>query len=277
MSQKPRYRQTGRHHITITFVTAPVANTGAIQIILSQVASSLGYSNVASVGNRLRSLKKRYGFPNFDGKFTAAGSKPTTSQPTEAPNGAVPTNGTKTETGKPAKRGRPARAKTTTTTSTTTNGTTAPDGANSSKSTTNGGKSKSSKRKRDDEAGEDASSGEQQAGPAKKAARREEDSTTAQSNGTAPAESATTSGKSVHFAPLPNSSKRRKKQEPPEVELSPPLDVEALTTSINKMEEPSERLYFVALETVMEARRERRRKRETPRSGIKLRFRATDA
>lgn len=234
---------------------------------------SLGYSNVASVGNRLRSLKKRYGFPNLDGK-TAAGSKSTTNQTTEAANGAS-ANGSMTETTKPAKRGRPARVKNTTT-PTTTNG------------TANGSGSKSSKRKRnddnddnDDDGGEDASSGEQQAGPAKKrATRRGKASTpaaTARENGSAPAESATTSGKSVHFAPLPNFSKRGKKQAqgPPEVELSPPLDVEALTESVNEMDEPSERLYFVALETVREARRERKLRRETPRSGIKLRFRRT--
>ena len=156
--------------------------------------------------------------------------------------------------------------------------------------TANGCGSKSSKRKRDDDDddddndnddGEDASSGEQQAGTAKKrATRRGKASTpaaTARENGSAPAGSATTSGKSVHFAPLPNSSKRGNKQAqgPPEVELSPPIDVEALTESVNEMDEPSERLYFVALETVREARRERKLRRETPRSGIKLRFRKT--
>lgn len=229
---------------------------------------SLGYSNVASVGNRLRSLKKRYGFPKLDGK-TAAGSKSTTNQAAEAEDGAS-ANGSKTETTKPVKRGRPARVKNTTT-----------------PTATNGSGSKSSKRKRkrddddDNESDEDASSGEQQAVPAKKRAtcrgKASTPAATAQENGSAPAESATTSGKSVHFASLPNSSKREGKQaqEPPEEELSPPLEVEALTESVNEMDEPSDRLYFVALETVREARRERKLRRETPRSGIKLRFRRT--
>ncbi|OJJ86777.1 uncharacterized protein ASPGLDRAFT_1269180 [Aspergillus glaucus CBS 516.65] len=37
-------------------------------INLNKVAETLGYSNIFSAGNRLRSLRNRYGFANFEGK-----------------------------------------------------------------------------------------------------------------------------------------------------------------------------------------------------------------
>ncbi|BCR84445.1 uncharacterized protein ACHE_11847A [Aspergillus chevalieri] len=65
-------------------------------INLNKVAKTLGYSNVFSAGNRLRSLRNRYGFANFEGKTvtgkTVAGETPGAPAPAPVP---------------PSKRGRP--------------------------------------------------------------------------------------------------------------------------------------------------------------------------
>lgn len=303
----------------------------------------MGYSNDASVGNRLRSLKKRYGFVNLEGRTAAAAAK------AAGGNEDASAKGVKTESDRasvpPKKKGRPARAKSTDhngngtvggTTNSTTNGTTddATNGISNgisngtSNGTTNGatngtkkGEKKSSKRKRDDENDEDPPAEQELARPAKKARGRrkaaasiEIDETRNGLNTEANTEANDKAkeviemndgpkevievndnenkmievndkdniqpGKSVRFASLPNSSKPRneqgnRKSATPSPTVAPPLDMEELTETVSGMGNPADRMFFLALETIKEARRERRMRQETPKTGLKLRFRNT--
>ena len=149
----------------------------------------MGYSNVASVGNRLRSLKKRYGFDNLEGRTAAAAAK---AAATATANREMSTNTVKTETEKttaaaaaPKKKGRPARAKTA-----EVNGNAAPvedltnghANGTTANGTANGEEGKTSaKRKRDDEGNEEgASAGQKQPKPAKRARSRRQGTAGAQ-------------------------------------------------------------------------------------------------
>lgn len=259
------------------------ATTLTIQVNLSQVAAALGYSNVASVGNRLRSLRKRYGFVNFEGKLTSVGAKPASST-TPKPDVA-------------SKRGRPARVK----------NTTASTQRLSVEINNNDGEVKPGKRKCEFDGDGNDDDDEQKAiddqGVSKTARRRKStaaameaataptattDPTAQTSTSTSTSTSSTTSAtthapgkansRSVHFSHFPTPSKRRKKQE----EKTTNSSLNPVTTRLRKST-PSRRMYRLAAETIREARWERRLRvmREgslslvkspasRPRSGLKL-------
>lgn len=69
----------------------------------------------------------------------------------------------------------------------------------------------------------------------------------------------------------------RKAAPPRPTEIDPPLDMEELTETVCRMENPADRMLLLAVETVKEARRERRLRQQTPKTGLKLRFRKTAA
>lgn len=251
------------------------------QVNLSQVAAALGYSNVASVGNRLRSLRKRYGFVNFEGKLTSVGAKPASST-TPKPDSA-------------SKRGRPARVK----------NTIASTQRLSVEINNNDGEVKPGKRKCESD-GDGNDDDEKKAiddQGVNKTARRRKPIAAAMEAATAPTSttdhtaqiststststsstSATThapgkaNSRSVHFSHFPTPSKRPKKQE----EKTTNSSLNPVTTRLRKST-PSRRMYRLAAETIREAKWERRLRvmREgslslvkspaaRPRSGLKL-------
>ncbi|EYE93689.1 uncharacterized protein EURHEDRAFT_379033 [Aspergillus ruber CBS 135680] len=216
-------------------------------INLNKVAKTLGYRNVFSAGNRLRSLRNRYGFANFEGK-TITGK-------------AVSGEGVGTPAPAPAperKRGRPRVNNV------------APKG-NAAVEVTN-------KRKREDDNKNTTTTNnnnEENNGDGSKKPSHQTVSTAA----TTAECGATTNGhghghvhglgkattfRAVHFPRFSTPSKKRKKQ------------AETTTTRTNrrKLDTPSRRIFRIAAQTIGKAKSERRRllNRETMRSGLKLVF-----
>lgn len=248
------------------------------QVNLGQVASALGYSNVASVGNRLRALRKTYGFENLVGKNTALSAK---TDGAAAATGNKPVN----KSDSAPKRGRPARVK-----SDTLPASSSTEVATRVEVNIGGDEEvKSAKRKREDEPTtdvklENTSEQQQQQQQVKKRGRKPASATstsaststttpmslampppasipfTGQMNGSGKANSRT-----VHFNRMRYASKRRKKQE----------DSSSSTSSSSSTNRPSEYIYHIAAETIREARRQRRRARRgsvKSKSGLKLVF-----
>ena len=212
------------------------------------------------MGNRLRALRKTYGFENLVGKNTALGAKT---------DGAAASTGNKTvnKSDSAPKRGRPARVKSGT----------LPAASSTEVATRvelgNGGDEevKSVKRKREDEPTTDGKLGEapEQQQRVKKRGRKPASATTSsaftsipstsQINGSGKANSRT-----VNFNRMREPSKRRKKQE----------DLSSSSSSSSSTIRPSEYIYHIAAETIREARRQRRQRRRARRgsakSGLKL-------
>ncbi|ODM15315.1 hypothetical protein SI65_09256 [Aspergillus cristatus] len=212
-------------------------------INLNKVAKTLGYSNVFSAGNRLRSLRNRYGFANFEGKTvtgkTVAGETPGAPAPAPVP---------------PSKRGRP-RIK---------NVAPIPKGDVAVEVT--------NKRKREDDNNNNDNNEENNGDVPEKTTRRgrKPASTTtttatdseATTNGHVHGLGKTTTFRAVHFPRFPTPSKRLKKQ------------AEMTTTDRRQLETPSRRIFRIAAQTIGRARSEQRRllNGENMRSGLKLVF-----
>lgn len=237
------------------------------------------------MGNRLRALRKTYGFENLVGKNTALGAKT---------DGAAAATGNKTVNNKSdsaPKRGRPARVK-----SGTLPASSSTEVATRLEVDVGGDDEevKSVKRKREDEPTtdvklENASEQPQPQPQVKKRGRKPASATTSsttlststtthmsmampppasipstgQMNGSGKANSRT-----VHFDRMREPSKRRKKQEDSSSSTS------CNSSSTNR---PSEYIYHIAAETIREARRQRRRARRRSvksksKSGLKLVF-----
>lgn len=241
------------------------------------------------MGNRLRALRKTYGFENLVGKNTALGAKA---------DGAAAATGNKTVNNKSdsaPKRGRPARVK-----SGTLPASSSTEVATRLEVNVGGDDEevKSAKRKREDEPTTDVklenTSEQPQPQPQVKKRGRKPASATTSSASNSVSTSATTpmvmampppasasipstgqmngSGKAnsrtVHFDRMREPSKRRKKQEDSSSNTS------CNSSSTNR---PSEYIYHIAAETIREARRQRRRARRgsvksKSKSGLKLVF-----
>lgn len=212
------------------------------QINLNKVAKTLGYGNVFSAGNRLRSLRNRYGFANFEGKTitgrAVAGEEAGIPAPVPAPE---------------RKRGRP-RVKNV-----------APKGHVAVEVT--------NKRKREDDnnTNNTNNNNEENNGDAPKEPFRHNRKPASTATTTTAESEATTNGhghghvhgpgktttfRPVHFPRFPTPSKRRKKQ------------AETTATHRRQLETPSRRIFRIAAQMIGRARSERR----VMRSGLKLVF-----
>ncbi|KAG2411986.1 hypothetical protein HFD88_009542 [Aspergillus terreus] len=77
--EKDNTKEPEFNSVDVKFVFECLKNLDKERMVdLPAVAASLGYTNVASVYNRLRALRKKYGIENLEGKMTGTVAKSAT-------------------------------------------------------------------------------------------------------------------------------------------------------------------------------------------------------